>query len=91
MTKSNFSNRINRKIVAREYIVTDKVGEIDEIVIDDFVQKKIFDRFIWAKNGDVVKNPMTYKAGILFMEFDNFQEMQDTLNNFYELVKIKFK
>ena len=89
--KINFSCETDRKIVAREYIMTDKSGIIKKIDIDNSVAEKIFDRFIWAKEGDEIKNPLTYKAGILFMEFENFHEMQDILMNFYEKVRIEIK
>ena len=87
----NFFGKTNRRIVAREYIMTNKSGIIDKISIDESIKPKIFDRFIWAKNGDIVENPMKYKAGILFMEFENYDQMQKTLKNFYELVRIDFK
>ena len=88
---ANFSDVFERKIVAREYIMTDKIGTVKKILIDDDVEEKIFDRFIWAKEGDVVSNPLTYKAGLLFMEFNDFYEMQEVLKNFYDRVRIEFK
>ena len=87
----NFSSKTGGKIVAREYICTDKTGIVDGIFIDDSIKEKIFDRFIWAESGDEVKDPMNYKAGILFMEFESFSEMQNVLKNFYNLVQVKFK
>jgi len=88
---ANFSDVFDRKIVAREYIMTNKTGTVKKILIDDDIEKKIFDRFIWAKEGDIVKDPLTYKAGLLFMEFDDFYEMQEVLKNFYDRVRIEFK
>lgn len=87
----NFSDKADKRIVAREYIMTDKGGVIKKISIDDTVSKKIFDRFIWAKEGDEIKNPLTYKAGILFMEFESFYEMQAILKDFYKRVRIEIK
>ncbi len=87
--KINFSDKMDRKIVAREYIMTERSGIIKKIAIDESISKKIFDHFIWAKEGDIIKNPLTYKAGILFMEFENFYEMHNALKNFYEKVRIE--
>ena len=88
---ANFDDVFDRKVVAREYIMTNRSGVIKKIFIDDAVKERIFDKFIWAKEGDTVKDPLTYKAGLLFMEFNNFCEMNEVIKNFYDHVHIEFK
>lgn len=88
---AEIGKQFTSRFIARECIMTDRCGIIDSIFIDSTIQNKIIDKMIWAKSGDEVDDFLKYKAGILFLEFDNFFEMQSTLKNFHELVKIKFK
>lgn len=83
--------QLTHKLIARECIMAERCGIIDKIVIDSIVEKKIIDKMIWAKSDDVIENFLTYKAGILFLEFNNFAEMKNILKDFHELVQIKFK
>ena len=83
--------QLTHKFIARECIMTDRCGIVDSIFIDSTLENKIIDKMIWAKSGDEVDDFLKYKAGILFLEFENFNEMSSIVKNFHELVKIKFK
>lgn len=83
--------RTRHRFIAREYIMTDRAGTVERVTIDEPIMSHMVDRFIWAKRGDVVEDPMTYKAGIVFLEFENYREMQETLRNFYSMVRVEFR
>ena len=84
-------NQSVHRFIARECIMTDRRGIFEDVLIAPTVKNKIVDGIIWAKAGDEIENVLTYKAGILFLEFDNAVEMQRVARNFHELVKIKFR
>ena len=83
-------NQSVHRFIARECIMTDRCGIFEDILIAPLVKNKIIDSIIWAKPGDKIENFLTYKSGILFLEFDNANEMRYIVKNFHELVKIKF-
>ena len=85
------SPQLTHKFIARECIMTDRCGIIDSIFVNPVVEEKIIDKMIWAETGDEIENFLTYKAGILFLEFNNFYEMKSILKDFHKLVQIKFK
>lgn len=77
------------KFIARECIMPDRNGVVEEILIDRSMEDRIIDRMIWAKRGDRIEDHLKYKAGILFLSFDGFDEMQRALSKFHELVRVK--
>ncbi|MBR5913632.1 MAG: ATP-grasp domain-containing protein [Selenomonadaceae bacterium] len=89
--KVEIGNQLTHRFIARECIMANRCGIIDDIFIDSKLENKIICKMIWAKSGDEVENFLTYKAGILFLEFDNFSDMNNTLKNFNNLVRIDFK
>lgn len=89
--KVEIGQQLTHRFIARECIMADRCGIVDNILIDSTLENKIIDKMIWAKSGEEVEDFLKYKAGILFLEFENFNEMSSTVKNFHELVKIKFK
>ena len=82
-------DRWGRRFIGREYIMSNTCGTIKNITIDSDIKEKIVDHFIWGKSGDVITNPLTYKAGIIFMEFENYHEMKEVVNNFNNFIRIE--
>lgn len=79
------------RFVARECIMTNRCGRIKDIVVSQDVEDRIVYRLMFSKSGDVVDDPMKFKAGILIMEFANYDEMQHVLRDFHEKVYIEFE
>lgn len=77
-----------RNFVARECIMATKTGEIKEIIISEVVKKYIFASLIWGKPGEKIIDPLKYKAGILFMKFSTYEEMQEILEQYNKLVYV---
>ncbi len=84
-------NQSVHRFIARECIMTDRCGIFEDVLIAPIVKDKIVDKMIWARPGDKIENILTYKAGILFLEFGDSAEMQRIARNFHESVRIKFR
>ena len=82
-------DRQTHRFIARECILPDRNGVVENVFIDPSIEARIIDRMVWSKRGDVIDDHLNHKAGILFLEFNGFDEMQSTLAKFYELVKIE--
>ena len=87
----NDSYVVEDNIVARECIMTYRTGIISSIYIDDYIKEHIVHSLIWAKPGDCVEDIMKYKAGILIMKFDRYEDMKNVLAQYPLLVKIEFE
>lgn len=75
----------------RHCIMTDRVGTADSIEFAPEIQGNIVERFLWFKKGEMVENPLLYKAGIIFMQFNSVEEMTDKTARMNDLIKIHFK
>lgn len=77
--------------ILRHCIMSETTGIYDGVDIRPDIRRHIIDRAIWAVPGEPVTDCGKYKAGILFLKFDSYDEMQRNLRTFDELVKIKIK
>ena len=77
------------RFVARECIFPKTEGKIKNIRIPEDIEKHIIFRMMWGKAGDIIQNAATYKAGILIMEFEDMQQMQEITGHFHELINIE--
>lgn len=75
--------------IARVCVMTDKTGRYSGIEMADGIEQHIIDKLIWAEDGEEIDDCLKYKAGILFLEYDSFEELYDNFENFHERVKIK--
>ena len=78
--------------VARECIMASKKGTIKEVHIEDEIRQYLVHTFLRpSQRGIKIEDPMTYKAGILIMKFDTYEEMESILNRFQKLVWIELE
>lgn len=75
----------------RHCVMTDRTGVVTGVEFAPEVRKNIVEKFLWYKDGEVVSDPMHYKAGIVFMQFDSVEEMIEKTGKMTEYIKIRFK
>jgi len=73
----------------RHCVMANTPGKVKNIVFDKLIQSKIIDKFMWCKKGDVIKNHLVQKCGIVFLSYDSKKDMLKTtckLNNFIKVI-----
>lgn len=77
--------------IARECIMTGKSGVIKKVHIEDELNEHIIYRLMRDCTGEYVEDPLKYKAGILIMRFESYDQMMDVVNRFNDLAWIEFE
>jgi len=72
----------------RHCIMANNNGVIKDIFFDDEIKQNIIDEIIWWEKGDIIDNYKTYKAGIVFLKFENVNEMKEKTMIINDLIKI---
>ncbi|SFR49240.1 acetyl-CoA carboxylase biotin carboxylase subunit family protein [Thiomicrospira sp. ALE5] len=72
----------------RHCIMGKKTGTLAGVYIDPLVEKRIVDRLVWWKEGDIVENPETHKFGILFVKYDDSLDIMAEAEKLSKLVKV---
>lgn len=79
---------VNAHHIARECIMSDRNGTFKGLKYDSKIKKHIIDEMLWAVEGEEIENYMKYKAGIVFIECEKYDELYECADNFQELVQI---
>lgn len=66
-------------------------GIIEEVLIDPSLEKHIFDRYEWWNKGYQINDYYKDKLGVIFYDFDNRNEMIQSIKNIDKLVTFKYK
>ena len=77
-----------RRAVARHCIMGDANGVLRSVDIDPAIEARIVDRMVWWSRGDRVDNYLTDKFGILFIEFESVDEMNELAPQLPRLVSV---
>jgi biotin carboxylase len=77
------------RCIARECMMAEANGFIKRIVIDPDYEKHIIEKMQWLHPGDKIDNYMTYKAGIVFFEYPNREELRKRMKNLYDHMRIE--
>ncbi len=72
----------------RHCIMAPHDGRIRDIVFSDEIKDNIYDSVLWWNHGDEVSNYLVQKLGILFLNFQSIEEMNDKTARITELVKV---
>tara|TARA_Y100000591_G_scaffold292774_1_gene280250 strand:- start:42 stop:1208 length:1167 start_codon:yes stop_codon:yes gene_type:complete len=90
--KNNFSHeiKIEDNFILRHCLMANQSGKIKKILYDDKIKKNIIEEIKFKVENDVIENHLIEKASILFLKFENKNEMSDKLSIIYELIKIEF-
>ena len=76
-----------RGCFTRHCIMTDRNGVLERIDVDPSVANRIIDQYVWWHRGDKVENYLTHKFGIVFLKFDDMNEMLAKTNAMQSLIK----
>ena len=77
------------RCIARECMMAEANGYIQRIVIDPDYEDHIIEKMQWSHPGDKVENYMTFKAGIVFFEYTNREELSRRMKNLYDHMRIE--
>ncbi|MCV9884672.1 ATP-grasp domain-containing protein [Metabacillus halosaccharovorans] len=75
----------------RHCIMSSKRGKIKDIHYHPSIVKNIIDEYTWWKKGDMVTDLLTNKMGIVFLEFETFDEMIRKTNELNDLIKVQIE
>lgn len=68
-------DRTQKRYGGRHCIVGEKNGLVKGIYISPEIAENIYEKFIWGKDGDIIKDYLVDKVGIVFLEFSTREEM----------------
>ena len=74
----------------RHCVMADRMGVVTGVDFAPEIQKNIVEKFLWFKEGEEVADPLYYKAGIVFMQFDSVEEMTEKTAKMTELIRVRF-
>lgn len=77
--------------IARECIMTNRNGIIKDICISSDLKEKIIETYIWAETGDRIDDYLKYKAGILFIDCKDVDELYYNVDRFHEFATIQMQ
>lgn len=76
------------RCIARECMMAETNGFIRDIIIDPDYESHIIEKMQWLYPGDRIENYMTYKAGIVFFEYPNAEELKDRMKVLYDHMRV---
>ncbi len=75
----------------RHCVMSDRMGIVTGVDFAPEILPNVVEKFLWYKEGEEVTDPLYYKAGIVFMQFDSVQEMTEKTAKMTELIKVRFR
>lgn len=73
----------------RHCVMADKIGKVKDIHFDESIKKNVIDMLMWWSAGDVITDIMTQKFGIVFLQYDTFDEMLTKVEKLNKLIKVE--
>lgn len=77
------------RCIARECMMAEKNGYIRDIILDPEYESHVIEKMQWLFPGDKIDNFMTYKAGIVFFEYADKQELKARMKELYHHMRIE--
>lgn len=75
----------------RHCIMADSEGIIEDVSIDNEIKPYISEQMLWYRKGDYVENMLKYKAGIVFLHFEDEKSYRHYLPELTKLISIKVR
>lgn len=82
---------VSYRNIARECIMTNCSGIYKGIHYNDSFKESIFEQIIWAQESEIIQDYQTYKAGIVFFEYDTSEKLYKKVEKFHDLVRIELE
>lgn len=73
----------------RHCIMAEREGTVSDVVFAPEIQKNIVEKFLWFKAGEKTGDPLYYKAGIVFLQFDSIAEMAEKTAKMTNYIRIE--
>lgn len=87
---NSFKERgVQTKYCGRHCLMAERNGVLEDVIIDKGLEKNIYKKITWWKKGDVIKDYLVDKLGILFLEYESEEEMLEKIAHINELIRIK--
>jgi len=78
-----------QKCILRHCIMADQNGYIQEVTFSPQLKTHIFHDILWYKKGETIEDFMKYKAGIVFAQFENIDQLKSTLPSIHKLITLR--
>ncbi len=78
-------------ICGRHCIMADRNGSVEDVFISPELKKNIYKQIVWWKPDDLIYDYQAEKMGILFLEYESRDEMEDKVSRIKDLVKVAVK
>ncbi len=75
----------------RQCIMADENGIIEGVYLDEYLKSKMVEKFYWNDIGSVINNYLSEKIGVIFLKFENIEEMQLCIENMAKYIKVIMK
>lgn len=75
----------------RHCVMADETGIIDSVTFAPEIKPYIVDSLMWYQPGEEIEDNMKYKAGIVFLHFEQEEKYREYIGRLTELIKIKVK
>lgn len=94
--EANLAKEEYRPIEPHDYwvrycIMGEQEGIFKQIKYDASIKPYIAEKMIWAKEGDIIQNKLTYKAGIVFLKCKTKEEQEALLKDLNKKITIELK
>lgn len=84
-------NTVQSVYGGRHCIMGNRNGIVKDIYISPQICNNIYDKFMWGGQGYIIENFMVDKVGIVFLEFDNYEEMIEKTENIDKYIRIIYE
>ena len=92
MSCEDFPRNTSQRIYGgRHCIMGHQNGVVEKVYISPEIRNNIYDEFIWGGTDYVIENYMVDKVGIVFLQFDSYDEMLEKTENIDHYIKIIYK
>jgi biotin carboxylase len=76
---------------AEHCIMAAHAGRVKEIRFNESIENKILEKIIWGQKGDVIKDELAEKLGIVLMKFDSFDEMWTKMERMDQIIHVEIE
>jgi biotin carboxylase len=73
----------------RHCVMTSRNGVVRDVAFDQSISENVLEEVMWWKRGDLVKDYLTDKFGIVFCQFRTHEEMLRKTDKMQELIRVQ--